>query len=68
MDKNDFSFGTYVRVVKGALADKVYKVFYIADYSLGVGIGDIATDIVYMDDVEITTEKDFNQSNEDLLK
>lgn len=60
--------GSYIKVVKGDLLGKVYKVFDITKEGSFIAVGVIrATESVNIDYVTPASEDDFNDTNQDEL-
>lgn len=63
--KKQIIIGSYIKVIKGDLLGKVYKVFDITKEGSFIAVGVIsATESVNIDDVIPTSEDDFNDTNQ----
>ena len=66
--KKQIIIGSYIKVIKGNLLGKVYKVFDITKEGSFIDVGVIrATESVNIDSVTPTSEDDFNDTNQDEL-
>lgn len=65
MGQSKIERGSYVRVVKGDLLGKVYKVFDISREGSFIAVGvTLTTESVNIDNVILTSKDDFDETNQ----